>query len=43
MRLNVLRHLLTRLDGTGVGEDVDPPEPEGLFEFGPEALARLAR
>ena len=42
-RINVMRHLLSRLrDGTRAGE-LEPPDPEVVFDFGPEATARLAR
>jgi polyphosphate kinase 2 len=42
-RLNVLRHLLTRLARTEAGDDVEPPDPKCVFEFRPDRLSRLAR
>ena len=42
-RLNVLRHLLTRLERTEPGNEVDPPDPKAVFAFSPDRLSRLAR
>lgn len=41
-RLNVIRHLLSRVDCPGRVEHLATPDPDIVFEFSPERLHRLA-
>jgi polyphosphate kinase 2 len=41
-RLNVIRHLLSRVDCPGRVEHLATPDPDVVFEFSPERMHRLA-
>jgi polyphosphate kinase 2 len=42
-RINLIRHLLSRLRDGNRGTAPEPPDPEVVFDFGPAATTRLAR
>jgi polyphosphate kinase 2 len=41
-RINVMRHLLSALRYSNYGDEIEPPDPDVVFRYGSDAVAKLA-